>query len=116
MIAERKNRSIVEIAWCMLDQFGMPHFLWKKPCHTSVHILDMCSHNSLRDVTHEDAFLGVNPYVDYFRVLCSLSYSYITFDKRKNLEATSKICIFVGYKDEYKYYRMFVPNDKNQII
>ena len=54
-------------------------------------------------------FSGVKPYVDNIRVFGSLGYVYTPFDKRTKLEATSKRCVFVGYSDEYKFFRIFVP-------
>jgi len=69
----------------MLEQFGMPRFLWEEYFHNSMHILNMCHHNSLRDVTHEEGFLGIKHCVDHFRVFGSPTYSYISSDMRKKL-------------------------------
>lgn len=103
-LAKRKNRSIVKTAQCMLEQFGMPHFLWAEVCNrnTVVHILNRRLHKSLRDVTTEEVFPGVKPSADHLRVFGSPAYSYIPSDKRTKLEATSKRGMFVENSDDYK--------------
>jgi hypothetical protein len=39
---QRKNMSIVETTLCMLEQFGMPCYLWVEACNTIVHIMNRC--------------------------------------------------------------------------
>ena len=64
----------------MLEQFGIPWFLWVEACLNVVHTLNQCPHKSLREVTPKEAFSGVNPYVDYFIVFSSPVYSCVPFD------------------------------------
>jgi hypothetical protein len=100
----------------MLEQFGMPQFLWAEAYLNVVHTLNKCPHKSLREVTPKEAFSGIKPSVDYFRVFGSPKYSYIPSDMRKKLEPTNKRDVFVGYGDEHKGYIIFVPSERRTIF
>ena len=94
----------------------MPQFLWAEACLNVMHTLKKCPHESLMEVTPEEAFSGVNPFVDYFRVFGSPAYTYIPSDMKTKLEPTSKIGVFLGYGDEHKGYRIFIPSERRTIL
>jgi len=57
----------------------------------------MSPHQILGMITPEEAFYGRNPYVSKFHVFGSIIYCYVSKDRKKKLEPTTKRGIFVGY-------------------
>jgi hypothetical protein len=66
------------------------------------------SHESLRDATPNEAYSVVKYFIDHFRVFGSPTYSYIPFDRRTNMKLLEKYML-VGYSDESKAFRIFLP-------
>ena len=54
-VAERKNRTVVEMARCMLKQKGMPDSFWAEGVATAVYILDISPTKSVWDQTPYEA-------------------------------------------------------------
>ena len=55
-VAERKNRSIVGAAKAMLNDHGLPLFLWAEVCNNAVYLQNRSPHRALGHVTPEEAF------------------------------------------------------------
>ena len=54
-------------------------------------------------------FTGKKPEIGHFRIFRWLTYSHVPYEKRKNLEATPKKGIFVGYDETSKAFRIYLP-------
>ena len=67
-VAERKNRTIVEVAHAMLCDQGLPKFLWGEAANTVVYIQNRCLHSTLDSKTPEEVFSGKKLDVSHFRV------------------------------------------------
>ena len=60
------------------------------------HILNRYPTLEVKDVTPEEAWSGVKPSVDYFRVFECVGYVHIPVAKRKKLEDKSVSCVSFG--------------------
>ena len=54
--------------------------------------------------------------VSHFRIFVSRAWAHIPIEKRKALEPQSKSCMFVGYSDEFKGYRLLDIHTKELFI
>jgi len=70
-VAERKNRTIVEAAWVMVHDQGLPLHLWAEACNTMVSLQNRSLHLILGMKTLEEAFSGKGPDVGHFRIFGS---------------------------------------------
>ena len=68
-VAERKNRTIMEVAHAMLCDQGLPKFLWGEASNTTIYIENRCPHFALDSKTPEEVFFSKKPDVSHFRVL-----------------------------------------------
>jgi transposase InsO family protein len=109
-VAERKNRTLVEMAWCMLQSKGLPLFLWAEAIDTTSHVLNRSPTTCLENITSEEAWCGKKPDVKYFKVLGCEAFAYILDEIRENFFDKSVKCIFVGYDDQRKGYRLYDPS------
>lgn len=55
-VAERKIRTIVNMAKCLLHEKDLPHQLWGETVCTSVYLLNICPTKALNDITPFEVF------------------------------------------------------------
>lgn len=88
---------------------------WPEATKWCVHVLNRTLTTSIQDKTLEEAWSGVKPFVDYFRVFGCIAHVHTPNQLRVKLDDKSKKCVLLGVSDESKAYRLFDPV-KNQII
>ena len=115
-VAERKNRSLKEMASCMLHAKSLPHKLWAKALNCANYIQNISPHRSIKDKTPFEAWSGTKQEVTHFRVFSSRAWAKIPSKKRKALDPQSIECIFVGYPDGMKGYQLLISSTDKLII
>ena len=108
-VAERKNRSLMEMARCMLKAKGLPHKLWMEAVACATHVLNRCPTKVLKTITPFEVWHDRKPSVDYMRVFGCLAYAHVPQQLRGKLDDKAIKCIFVGYSARSKGYRLFNP-------
>ena len=111
-VAERKSRTILEVARAMLYDQGLSKFLWGEVANTAVYVQNRCSHSALDSKIPEEVFSGKKLDVSHFRVFGSLVYFYVLKEKRSKMDASRKKGMFVGYNETSKTYRIYVPGQR----
>ena len=81
-----------------------------------VMLLNLATTKSVQDMTPQEALSGVKSCVSHLRVFSSIAYSHILDEKRGKLDDKSEKCIFVGYSENSKAYRLYNPILKKVII
>ena len=73
-VAEKKNKTIVEVARVMLYDQAMPKFLWAKAFNTAVYVQNRVTHNTLGKVTPQSVFTISEPEVSHFKIFGSIAH------------------------------------------
>ena len=115
-VAERKNRTIMNMVRSMLAEKQVPKMFWPEAVKWSVHILNRCPTVAVQNKTPEEAWSNVKPMVDYFRVFGCVAHAHVPDQKRSKLDEKSKKCVFFGVSDESKAYILYDPISKKIII
>ena len=115
-VAERKNRTLKEMANCMLQSKGLSLCFWAEAVNCANYIVNRTPTKALKNVTPEEAWSSIKLDVSHFRVFGSEAWAHIPDAKHKALEPKSEKCIFVGYSENVKGYRLLQPNSKEIII
>jgi hypothetical protein len=115
-VAERKNRSLKEMASCMLHAKSLPQRLWAEALNYATYIQNRSPHRSVKDKTPYEAWSGLKPEVTHFHIFGSRAWAQIPSEKRKALDPQSTECIFVGYPDGVKGYRLIDLSSDRLII
>ncbi|KAM2893261.1 hypothetical protein FF1_008638 [Malus domestica] len=115
-VAERKNRTIVEMAKCMMIEKGVRFEHWAEAVNTAVYILNKCPTKSLDKKTYFEAYGGRKPGIKHLNIFGSVCYAYIPRPIRQKLDETSTKCIFLGYDTCEKGYRLYDPISKKIIV
>ncbi|CAL9026855.1 unnamed protein product [Prunus brigantina] len=115
-VAERKNRTIVEMAKCMMFEKGMPLEFWAEAVNTAVYVLNRSPTKALDKKTPFEAYSGRKPGLKHLRVFGSLCYAHVPNPQRQKLDLASKRCVFLGYGSCEKGYRLYNITTEKVII
>jgi len=109
-IAERKNRTLVECARNMLQGKQILNGFWAKAVNTAVYLKNISPTKKLEFQTPFEVFNGYKPQVKHLRIFGCKAFSHIPKDDRRKLDAKSLECVFVGYCNDHKAYKLFHPS------
>eukprot|EP00253_Pinus_taeda_P032104 PITA_32104 len=115
-VAKRKNRTLKEMANCMLQSKGFSLSFWAEAINCANYIINRTPTKILKNITPEEAWSSIKPDVSHFRVFGSEAWAHIPDEKHKALELKSEKCTFVGYSEDVKGYRLIPFKSKNVII
>ncbi|CAL8167156.1 unnamed protein product [Prunus armeniaca] len=106
-VAERKNRTIEEMAKCMMFEKKMPLEFWAKAVNTIVYVLNWCPTKALDKKTPFEAYSGRKPGIKHLRVFGSLCYAHVPNQQRQKLDLASTRCVVLRYGSCEKGYRLY---------
>lgn len=115
-VSERVNRSIIEKTICMLQSADLSRAYWAEACNTAIYLKNRAPHRALVNATPEEIWSGKKPDVAHLRVFGCTALVHIPKVSRKKLDAKTRRCIFVGYCEESKGYRLIDPANPKKII
>jgi len=105
-VSERKNYTVKEMANCMIQSKGLSLKYWVKSIEYENYIVNQTPTKALKNITLEKSCNKINPNVSLFFVFSSVAWAHILDEKRKDLHTKSEKCIFVGYYEDVKGYRL----------
>ncbi|KAF1318037.1 Integrase catalytic core protein, partial [Globisporangium splendens] len=105
-MAERMNRTLVEMARCMLYHESVDKKWWAEAVNTAAWIVNRIP-NSVNTKTPHELIYGRRPNMKNLKVFGALGYAHIPKEKRKKLDAKAFKCRFLGYSETSKGYRVF---------
>jgi hypothetical protein len=111
-VVERKNMTICEAVKSIMFDQNLPNSLWEEATSTVAYIQNRCPHAILKDKTPEEVFSGINPKVGHLRIFGCPMYIHVPKEKRTNMEPPGKKGVFVGYSENSKAYRIYVPGHR----
>ena len=114
-VAERKNRTIMNMVRSMLKGKSLPKYLWGEAVSTAVFILNRSPSKRLEGITPEEAWSGAKPNVSHFRIFGSLCFRHIPDQLRRKLDDKGEQMILLGYHSTGGY-KLFDPKSKQIII
>jgi len=106
-IPQRKNRTIVEMARSMLNYRHLPKIFWAEAIFCAACILNMRPTISVPNMTPEEEWSGQKPDVAALRVFRCVANFHVPVEKRKKFDVKGEKCIFIGYSDRTKGYKLF---------
>uniref|UniRef100_A0AAV1TJ00 Integrase catalytic domain-containing protein n=1 Tax=Peronospora matthiolae TaxID=2874970 RepID=A0AAV1TJ00_9STRA len=110
-MAERMNRTLVEMTRCMLKESGLDKSSWCEALMTAADIRNILPNASNKNSSpHEMVFKKV-PRIDHMRVFGAQCYAHVAKEKRKKLDDSGVRCFFLGYAKDQKAYRLLNADD-----
>ena len=112
-VAERANRTIVEMARSMI--YGQNLGLEFEAVSNAVYIRNRCPTSVVHGKTLQEAWCSKKPSVAHMRVFGCIAYVKISDASRTRLEPKSVKCLFLGYCEGTKAYKLICLESKKII-
>ena len=106
-VVERKNRTLIEAARAMLDEYKTPDIFWAEAVNTACHAINRLYLHKIMKKTAYELLTGNKPKVHYFRVFgCKC---FILSKKSKSSKFAPKVDegFMLGYGTNEQGYRVF---------
>lgn len=114
-MAERKNRTLVEMSRCMMSHAGSPPSFWAEAINTACYIRNRCVTKTNGEIPY-NLWTNKKPTVMHFKVFGCKGYVLNKNPSKGKFESRSELCTFVGYSSESKAYRMWCQRKRDVII
>lgn len=115
-IAERKNRSIMNMTRRMLLEKAVPRKFWPEAVMYAVHILNRSPAAAVEAVTPKEKWSQHKPTVEHLRIFGCVAFALVPYEKRIKLDEKSVECVMMGLSKESKAYRLYNPETKKILI
>jgi hypothetical protein len=107
-VVERRNQTVVGMAWALLKHRGMLEVFWGEAVVTTVYILNRSPTKALNDRTSYEAWHGRKPVVSHLQVFGCLAFT-IKLGHIGRLNDRSTPGVFISYAEGSKAYRILDP-------
>jgi hypothetical protein len=114
-VTECANKTIMECARSMILTQGLELEFWGEAGNTTVYIKNRCATKALDSKTPQEAWSGRKPDVSHLRVFGCKAFAHVPDEKRTKLESKSMPCVFLGYYEGTKVYRLMCVKTKRII-
>jgi transposase InsO family protein len=103
-VAERKNRTIEEMARSMLKGKVLPNKFWAEVVNTAAYILNRSPTKAVINQSQFEAWHKRKLDVSHLKVFWSIAYDFIPSQSRDKFDEKWEKLIFIGYNDEFFYF------------
>ena len=100
----------------MIQSKGLSLKYWVEAINCANYIVNHTFTKALKNITLAEAWTKIKLDVSHFCVFGSIAWAHIPDEKMKALQPKSEKCIFVGYFEYVKGYRLLQPHCNEIII
>lgn len=115
-VAERMNRTLLERARCMRLNADLPKKFWAEAVNTACYLINRSPSAGIDHKIPEEVWSGKPINFSVLKVFGCPAYVHIQNPERSKLDPKSKECIFLGYEDGVKGYRLWDPVSKKKVV
>ncbi|KFD64701.1 hypothetical protein M514_23159 [Trichuris suis] len=112
-VDERKNRTLVEMARCMIIQSKDPISFWAEAISTANHIRNRCPSRSLNGKSPFEFWFGRKPRIGYFRTFGIKGFVLNKRPEKGRFNPRGIPCTFVGYSEVSKGFRVVLDWERH---
>lgn len=114
-VAERKNRSLIEMARCMLTDADLPKYLWAEAVNTANYIQNRTLTKGAEQIPYH-LWNDEKPNAVKFEIFGTKCYVHVPTEKRRKLDNTAREMFFIGYEDGSKAYRLYDAVNRKLVV
>ena len=114
-VAERRNRTLLDMVRSMLASSKLPKSLWTEALKTTVYILKQVLTKAVEKTPFE-LFKGWKPSLRHMRVWGCPSEVRVYNPQEKKLDPRTISGYFIGYAERSKGYRFYCPSNSTRIV
>jgi hypothetical protein len=106
------NRTMMEKSRSMLSGIGLGQQFGEEVVGTTYFLVNRSPSSALDDKTPHEVWSGKKPSIQHLRVFGCDAYVHVPKENRSKLDNKAEKCIFIGYKDGVKGYKIWNPETK----
>lgn len=114
-VAERRNRTLMDMVICMLSHSTLPDFLWGEALRTTAYVLNQVPSKAIPKTPYE-LWSGRRPSLHKFRVWGCKEEIKPYNPQLKKLDPKTINGYFVGYCVGSRGFRFYCPSNATRII
>ena len=116
-VAERVNRTLMDLVRSMLHAKGLPKVFWAEALATAVYIRNRVTSRSIeKGTTPFHHWHGNTPNLAHIRVFGCRCWYGVQKSKLKKLDSRAREAVLIGYADKSKAYKLWDPELKKVIV
>lgn len=115
-VAERMNRTILEKVRCMLFDSNLSDSFWAEAATTAAYLINRIPCRGMTDETPEERWTKRKPDLSMLKVFGCKAMAHIPKVQRSKLAPKAVECIFVGYSEQSKAYRLYDKKARKVIM
>ncbi len=93
----------------MLSGVGLGQEFWAEAVDTTCYLVNKPPSSTLEDKTPQEVWTRKKPSLLYLRLFGCDAYVRVPKEKQTKLDSKSEKCIFIGYKNGVKGYKLWNP-------
>ncbi|GKA35499.1 retrovirus-related pol polyprotein from transposon TNT 1-94 [Tanacetum coccineum] len=115
-VAERMNITLLEKARAMLATASLRKSFWAEVVNTAYYVINRSPSTTVELKTPMEMWTGKPVNYSDFHIFGSLVYVMYNTQETTKLNPKSKKCLFLGYADEVKGYRLWDPTAHKVVV
>jgi hypothetical protein len=109
------NKTLMEKSRCMFSGAGLGKELWVEAVGTTCYLVNRSPSSTLDEKTPQEVWTGKKPSLTHLKVIGCEAYVYVPKENMSKLDKNVEKCIFIGYKDGLKGYKLWNPETKKVV-
>jgi hypothetical protein len=114
-VAERRNRTLMDMVRSMISYSTLPISLWMEALKTAIHILNRVPSKSVPKTPYE-LWTGKAPSLNHLRVWGCPAEAKVFNPNLGKLDPKTVSCHFIGYPERSKGYRFYCPDRQTKFV
>jgi hypothetical protein len=106
------NKTLMEKSRSMLRSSRLGQELWAEAVGTTCYLVNRSPSSALDDKNPHEVWSRKKPSLQHLRVFGCDAYVHVPKENRSKLDKKAEKCIFIGYKDGVKGYKLWNPETK----
>jgi hypothetical protein len=106
-VVERKNRTLLDMARTMLDEYKTPNRFWAEAINTACYSINQLYLHRILKKTSYELLIGKKPNVSYFRVFGSKCFIIVKRGRKSKFSPKAVEGFLLGYDSNTRAYRVF---------
>jgi hypothetical protein len=100
---------LMDKAWSMLSGVGITQELWAEAVDTTKYLVNISPSLALVDMNPHEVWSRKKPSLSHLKVFGFDPFFHVPKEKRSKLDKNAVKCIFIGYKEGMKGYKLWDP-------
>jgi hypothetical protein len=109
------NMKMIGKSRCMLSGVRLGKEFWAEVVGTACYMVNISPSSVLDDKNPQEVWTGKEPSLTHLKVFGCDAYVHVPKENKSKLDKKVEKCIFIGYKDGLKGYKLWNPETKKVV-